>query len=119
MKEPGGQPGGEAPSPQVHPEATIWPEEPKESRGSRKLLVHDALAVCRVPGLALLPYSTWHSHPSKINFWEETKHLAPILGSCSTLAMPPAPHWEILGVGGLYPCFTFPVLSFHFEKEAC
>lgn len=97
MKEPGGQLGGEAPSPQVHPEATMWPKEPKESWPRH---IHDALAVCRAPGMALLPYTTWHPCPSKIGFWEETT--------------PPTPHWEILE-GRAAPLFYIPILSLHFE----
>lgn len=74
-----GQLGGEAPSPQVHPEAAVWSEEPGESRavGSCTFTMP---SLCRAPGVAaLLPDGSWSPHPSEINFWEENKRLRPIL----------------------------------------
>lgn len=95
MKEPAGQLGGEAPSPQVHPEATMWPKEPKESWPRH---IHDGLAECRAPGsspshyLALLSLQDQFLGRDQASVLYPDHALNPSLGDS--------------GEQGLHPCFT-------------
>lgn len=62
MKKPSGQLGGEAPSSQVQPEATVWTKEPPQERAGAGGGIFTMTLLCAEflgPGVA------WdlHSHP--------------------------------------------------------